>query len=159
MNTEFSKFLEDHKVSANESVTQMMTLDDDEFSSKKITIGGFIRKLSLKSTQNGGTSLPSEYFGVNSKSYFSNVPSINYNDASPQLTRPALNQTFAGGKYIKNPKKYKFVLVKYLKKYFRTANKQDAENINALITRVLTSSIKERKLSKESLLKQLKKCV
>lgn len=159
MNTEFSKFLEDHKVSASESVMKMMTVDDDEFSSKQFTIGGFIRKLSLRSTQNGGTSLPSEYFGVNSKSYFSNVPSINYNDANPQFTRPAINQTFAGGKYIKNPKKYKFVLVKYLKKYFKKANKQDAENINALITRALVSSIKERKISKESLVKQFKKCV
>ena len=156
MATEFAKFLADHELSANDSVIKMMTTDEEDFSSNNITIGGFIRKLSKFSSQNGGTVLPSEYFGIDSKSYTSNVSSINYSDASPTLTRPALNETFSGGKLIKNPKKYKFVFVKDLKKYFKNPNKTDAANINKLLYKILRASIKNKKITKESLLKKFK---
>lgn len=155
MNKQLERFLQDNNIKVSNlsnKVLSMMNPDSEEAivsSSVVKNVGGYLRKLTQESTENmkGGTVLPSEYFGVNSKSYFANVSSVNYNDANPQFTRVAIPSTFKGG--AKND--YKFLTVSQMKKYYKNANKQYTQAINRMLANVFRKSIKGGSITQKSL--------
>lgn len=156
MNKQLERFLQDNNIkSANlsEKVLRMMNPDSEEAvisSSVVKSIGGYLRRLSMKmstESKKGGTVLPSEFFGINSKSYFANVNTTNYTDANPQLTRAAIPSTFKGG--AKND--YKFLSVTQMKKYYKNANKQYTNAVNQMIGSVFKRAIKGGTITQKSL--------
>ena len=155
MNKQLERFLQDNNIKASNlstKVLSMMNPDSEEAiisSSVVKSVGGYLRKLTQSSAENmkGGTVLPSEYFGVNSKSYFADVSSVNYNDANPQFTRVAIPSTFKGGA----KKDYKFLSVAQMKKYYKNANKQYTQAVNQVLANVFRKSIKGGSITQKSL--------
>ena len=155
MNKQLERFLQDNNIKASNLSTKvlgMMNPDSEEAvisSSVVKSVGGYLRRLTQSSVENmtGGTVLPSEYFGVNSKSYFADVGSVNYNDANPQFTRVAIPSTFKGGA----KKEYKFLSVAQMKKYYKNANKQYTQAINQVLANVFRKSIKGGSITQKSL--------
>lgn len=141
------EFFSDNGINPNSispTVRKMMNVDE----MNDQTIGGYLRTLYV---QNGGsTTLPSEYFGRNSGSYVSDVSSKNISDASPTLTRPAMNETFKGGKGC-GKKKYNFVSVPDLKKMSKFANRKDKDFVNEMLTNIYSNAIKNKKITVKSL--------
>lgn len=155
MNKQLERFLQDNNIKVSNlsnKVLSMMNPDSEEAivsSSVVKNVGGYLRKLTQESSENmkGGTVLPSEYFGVDSKSYFANVSSVNYNDANPQFTRVAIPSTFKGG----DKNDYKFLTVSQMKKYYKNANKQYTQAINRMLANVFRKSIKGGSITQKSL--------
>ena len=155
MNKQLERFLQDNNIKASNlsnKVLGMMNPDSEEAvisSSVVKTVGGYLRRLTQSSVEKmkGGTVLPSEYFGVNSKSYFADVSSVNYNDANPQFTRLAIPSTFKGGA----KKDYKFLSVSQMKKYYKNANKQYTQAVNQILANVFKKSIKGGSITQKSL--------
>ena len=155
MNKQLDRFLQDNNIKASSlsnKVLGMMNPDSEEAivsSSVVKSIGGYVRKLTQSSMENmkGGTVLPSEYFGVKSESYFTDVSSVNYNDANPQFTRVAIPSTFKGGAR----KDYKFLSVSQMKKYYKKANKQYTHAVNQVLANVFRKSIKGGSITQKSL--------
>ena len=141
------EFFADNGINANKvspTVRKMMNIDE----MNDQTIGGYLRTLYV---QNGGsTVLPSEYFGRNSGSYVSDVSAKNISDATPTITRPAMNETFKGGKGCLK-KKYNFVSVPDLKKMSKFANKKDKDFVNDMLTNIYTNAIHNKKITVKSL--------
>lgn len=144
------EFFSDNGINANNispTVRKMMNVDE----MNDQTIGGYLRTLYV---QNGGsTTLPSEYFGRNSGSYVSDVSSRNISDATPTITRPAMNDTFKGGKACAGGgnKRYDFVSVPDLKKMSKFANKKDKDFVNEMLTNIYSNAIKNKKITVKSL--------
>lgn len=159
MNKQLERFLQDNNIklsNLSNKVISMFNPDSEEAiiaSSVVKNVGGYLRKLTQSSGTNmkGGTVLPSEYFGVNSKSYFADVESVNYNDANPQFTRVAIPSTFKGG--AKND--YKFLSVSQMKKYYKNANKHYTQAVNKLLANVFKKSIKGGSITQKSLIEAL----
>jgi hypothetical protein len=146
--TGLEEFFSDNGINPNNistTVRKMMNIDemDDQ------TVGGYLRTLYV---QNGGsTTLPSEYFGRSSGSYVSNVSYKNISDATPTITRPAINETFKGGKGCGQKKKYNFVSVPDLKKMSKFANRKDKDFVNDMLTSIYSNAIKNKKITVKSL--------
>lgn len=157
MNKQLERFLQDNNIkltNLSNKVISMLNPDSEEFiiSSSLVVknVGGYLRKIAQSSAANmkGGTVLPSEYFGVNSKSYFADVNSVNYNDANPQFTRVAIPSTFKGGA----KKEYNFLSVSQMKKYYKNANKHYTQAVNQLLANVFRKSIKGGSITQKSLI-------
>tara|TARA_B100000405_G_C16600177_1_gene380127 strand:- start:378 stop:860 length:483 start_codon:yes stop_codon:yes gene_type:complete len=155
MNSSLNKFLNDNGVNPSklsDRVLKTLSFEEDELDEKKL-IGGFLRKLSnsyeggSQKIEGGGTTLPSEYFGKASGSYFTDVSSTTVSDASPVLTRPAMTSTFKGGA----SGGYKFLSVKQLKKVYKSANKEYTKATNFLLEKMLKRTIKGGKITHKSL--------
>jgi hypothetical protein len=113
------------------------------------TTGGFLRSMStIQSTKQAG-GFPSEYFGKASGSYHSDVPTINYTDATPRLTRLPIPSTYEGGGTQLN---YKFLTVRELQNYYPQANKVFTAHVNAILQTVYLNAIKDGKMTKKSLI-------
>ena len=162
MNKAFDEFLKDKEVDKfkiSKTVLDMLQLIPAESKEKNSTpirtTGGFLRKLSTLSTQNGGgTFLPSEYFGKMSNNYYADVETTSYTDANPLLVRQEIPATFKGG----SKKVYKFTNVANLKKYYKFANKTYAENVNKILYDVFSGAItNNRTITKNSLINSFNK--
>ena len=148
MNPGLEDFFSDHGINpknVSQTVRKMMNVDD----MNDQTVGGYLRTLYV---QNGGsTTLPSEYFGRSSGSYVSDVSSRNVSDATPTITRPAMNETFKGGSGCGSKKKYNFVSVPVLKKMSKFANRKDKDFVNEMLTNIYTNAIRNKKITVKSL--------
>jgi hypothetical protein len=158
MNTAFERFLQDNNINVSKLsqkvVTMLSPLEDMKTKSNQITsTGGYLRHLSQavkkSPNQKGGTSLPIEFFGKTSNNYHADVSTINFTDATPQMTRHEILSTFKGGGALKS---YKFVSVGELRKQNSNANKEYAYKVNKMLTRVYTRAIKGGGITQKSLI-------
>ena len=155
MNKQLERFLQDNNIKVSNLSNKVLSMMNPDFEEAIVSstivksTGGYLRKLTQAFSEKlkGGTVLPSEYFGTNSKSYFSDVNSVNYNDANPQFTRPAIPSTFKGG----TKKNYKFLTVSQMKKYYKNANKQYTQSVNQALANVFKKSIKGGTITQASL--------
>ena len=141
------EFFDDYGINVNSispTVQRMMNVENTQSKS----VGGYLRTLYVQ--KGGSTTLPSEYFGKTSGSYFADVPSTSISDATPTVTRPALNETFKGGSNCKR-KKYSFVTVSDLKKFSKFANKKDKDFVNEMLFKIYHGAIKNKKITVNSL--------
>lgn len=155
MNKQLERFLQDNNIklsNLSNKVVSMLNPDSEAIIASSVVknVGGYLKQLTQSSGTNmkGGTVLPSEYFGVTSKSYFPDVESVNYNDANPQFTRVAIPSTFKGGA----KKDYKFLSVSQMKKYYKNANKHYTQAVNQLLANVFKKSIKGGSITQKSLI-------
>ena len=142
------EFFDDYGIdvkNVSPTVRRMMDINDNESKS----VGGYLRTLYVQ--KGGSTTLPSEYFGKSSGSYFAEAPSTNISDASPTVTRPAMNATFKGGSSCGKRKKYSFVNVPDLKKFSKFANKKDKDLVNEMLFNIYHGAIKNKKITVNSL--------
>lgn len=148
MNPGLEEFFSDHGINpknVSQAVRKMMNVDEMHDQ----TVGGYLRTLYV---QNGGsTTLPSEYFGRKSGSYVTDVSSRNISDATPTITRPAMKDSFKGGRGCGSKKKYDFVTVPDLKKMNKFANRKDKDFVNQMLTDIYSNAIRDKRISAKSL--------
>lgn len=145
------EFFADHGIDPDHvspTVYKMMDVQNEDKKSK--TVGGYLRTLYVQ--KGGSTTLPSEYFGNNSGAYFSDVSARNMSDATPVITRPAINATFKGGNNSRK-KKYPFVTVSDLKKLSTYANREDKDLVNKMLFDIYSNAIHNKKITVNSLKK------
>jgi hypothetical protein len=149
----FKQFLKDKNIdslSLPSRTFKMMTDIDTDVSKKDIkTVGGFLRNLSQQNQSGGGVSMPSEFFGNDSGSYFNDVSNVNYSDATPLLTRISIPSTFQQGGL--SSKQYKFFSVSQMKKFGKNFNKRSTQVINNVLTKIFSTSLVTKSNGKTSI--------